>query len=536
MLYCYTTMFIHLRLSFVFGSLTTSSSLIHPIASNAIASYHPIAPCVTHRIASHPITWHRMASHRTASIQGCQKLAEPHNVLRKFSGSLRNVVVPPIGDPPGIPFEVQGHRRVHGYSVADVDLIVQSAVYDHDGTLGLGHPVDVGVNIETGERATRRQYPHPAHKGRMQDHSTQPVHLLGQVAARPASDRLPVQNNPRFVAPAHVFEGPLVDTGNVRVGVGLHGDAPRFAVSRIVVGDDVAFEGIGENDLEGVHGPNVGGVSVAVDNGHGLSSLRVGVGVGGGDLVDDCGTVRSVVFLLLVAVGAAVVTIAVATITVVRIKILAGGNLDGFHRPSVVDSWGLQPWIQYQFVGNPFGRIDGIAGVSCLAPFFQGLGLVRELLGGRPDNFPGLSLSGVVISVRYHLGAAVVVVVAVASAAIVGSIVIGLVVAIVFVGSSVRCVLIHPIDLSIFILVLALLLALLVVVVVVVVVVCCALVVVVRQGISVLVESLELIEGRIWWKERKGSRYRPLAEATLYPQAENGLDCGWADAAHAVLF
>jgi len=51
---------------------------------------------------------------------------------------------------------VQGHRRVHGYSVADVDLIVQSAVYDHDGTLGLGHPVDVGVNIETGERAAKR--------------------------------------------------------------------------------------------------------------------------------------------------------------------------------------------------------------------------------------------------------------------------------------------------------------------------------------------------------------------------------------------
>jgi hypothetical protein len=105
-----------------------------------------------------------------------------------------------------------------------------------------------------------------------------------------------------------------------------------------------------------------------------------------------------------------------------------------------------------------------------LAPFPQDLGLVRELLGGRPDLFVGLSLLGVVIPVLDDLAAAGLPDVVVA--------------------------------------------------IVVIVVLLFLFALVVGQRISVLVEPLELIQGWIGWEKCEGSRHRPLAKAALDPKAE----------------
>lgn len=86
-------------------------------------------------------------------VQRCQKGPKPSNVLRQFSRSFGNVVVPPVGNPPRITFQVIGSCLVHAHSLGDRNLLVQSAVYDHDGAFGLSHPVDVRVNVEAGEGA-----------------------------------------------------------------------------------------------------------------------------------------------------------------------------------------------------------------------------------------------------------------------------------------------------------------------------------------------------------------------------------------------
>lgn len=84
-------------------------------------------------------------------IQWIQKPSKPSNVLRQLSRSFGNIVVPPIGNPPWISLQMIGSCLVHAHSLRDGDFLVQSSVYDHDGTLGLSDAVDVGINIEAGQ-------------------------------------------------------------------------------------------------------------------------------------------------------------------------------------------------------------------------------------------------------------------------------------------------------------------------------------------------------------------------------------------------
>ena len=84
-------------------------------------------------------------------VQRIQKPSQPSHVLCKLSRPFGNIVVAPIGDPPRISFQVIGSRLVHAHSLGDGNLLVQPAVYNHDGAFGFSDPINVGVNVETGE-------------------------------------------------------------------------------------------------------------------------------------------------------------------------------------------------------------------------------------------------------------------------------------------------------------------------------------------------------------------------------------------------
>lgn len=88
-------------------------------------------------------------------IERIQKPSEPSNVLRQLSRPFGNVIVPSIGNPPRISFQVIWSCLVQSHSLSNGNLLVQTTVYDHNRALGLSNAIDVGVNVETSQGAAR---------------------------------------------------------------------------------------------------------------------------------------------------------------------------------------------------------------------------------------------------------------------------------------------------------------------------------------------------------------------------------------------
>mmetsp|Transcript_31969 Transcript_31969/g.95745 ORF Transcript_31969/g.95745 Transcript_31969/m.95745 type:complete len:486 (+) Transcript_31969:292-1749(+) len=271
-------------------------------------------------------------------------------VLAHLVGAVRNVIVPAIRHPPRIPPVLLRYGTVERDAVLHPHLLVILSVDDHDGAPDLGYPIDVGEYVQARQGPGGGEDPHPRREGTVKDETPDVFPPGAQVARRPGSDRLPVQDHLRLVPVAQLPDHVIVHELDVPVRVGLEGNSSGRAVPRVVVHHDVAVEALGQHRLHVAHRPDVRGVPVAVD---------YGLGPVGPDVRRDAVHQRG-------DVGA---------------RPLLRPHLDGLDGAREARG-GREAGIGDEPVRDARGRIGSSAGVAFPGPPAEGLGTLGEGRGG----------------------------------------------------------------------------------------------------------------------------------------------------------
>mmetsp|Transcript_34912 Transcript_34912/g.84483 ORF Transcript_34912/g.84483 Transcript_34912/m.84483 type:complete len:203 (+) Transcript_34912:1094-1702(+) len=157
-------------------------------------------------------------------------------------------------------------------SMCNRDLLVQFSVNEHYWAFCFRNSINIGKDIQTSQDTTGCQHSHTTHKGTVQHHASKSFCLHAHIARWSTTNGLAIQNDLRFVSIAHFFYRPFQNAGNICVCVVLQRHTATFAISRIIVADNVAIQAIGKDRLQWEHCSNIGRISVAEDKG--LRSVR----------------------------------------------------------------------------------------------------------------------------------------------------------------------------------------------------------------------------------------------------------------------
>mmetsp|Transcript_27053 Transcript_27053/g.56653 ORF Transcript_27053/g.56653 Transcript_27053/m.56653 type:complete len:225 (-) Transcript_27053:575-1249(-) len=136
----------------------------------------------------------------------------------------------------------------------------------HDWTIDVFNPINIGINIQASQSSAGCQYAHSTGKGAVQNHTSNLLFLGGEKAAGPTSDRLSVQDDIPRLFVGHFFQCILINRLDICICVVFVRDAAAFPITGIVINHYMAFQRQRQNDLNGEHGSNIGGISVTVND------------------------------------------------------------------------------------------------------------------------------------------------------------------------------------------------------------------------------------------------------------------------------
>jgi hypothetical protein len=84
------------------------------------------------------------------------KTSQSTYVVCQFAGSVGNVIVASIGDPPRVTLKGCGDGAMQFLTMTNVDFLVQAAMNDHHWTLHLFDSINVGVYIQASQCSAER--------------------------------------------------------------------------------------------------------------------------------------------------------------------------------------------------------------------------------------------------------------------------------------------------------------------------------------------------------------------------------------------